>query len=133
MYENTKAQAEADGYTVNVPADIQTLVDSYIDSTKALNDYTNTNNYDRAWQTYIDKLDFQQGTVSLNLPLSSIDQFGNGNIPMYINLGTLSGDVVDYETISATAFTNNQPTGTYGIDWIYNPAYVGTSAGLVID
>lgn len=133
VYENTKAQAEADGYTVNVPADIQTLVDSYIDSTKALNDYTNTNNYDRAWQTYIDKLDFQQGTVSLNLPLSSIDQFGNGNIPMYINLGTLSGDVVDYGTISATAFTNNQPTGTYGVDWIYNPAYVGTSAGLVID
>ena len=133
VYENTKAQAAEEGYVVNVPTDIQTLVDSYIDSTKALNDYTNTNNYDRAWQTYIDKLDFQQDTVSLNLPLSSIGQFGDGNIPLYINLSGLSGDVVDYTTLVASHFTNTQPAGTYGVDWIYNPAYVGTSAGLVID
>lgn len=135
IYENTKKLSEEAGYTVHVPDNIQTLVDAYIDSTEALNDYTNTNSYDRSWTSYFNMLDFQQDTISLNLPISSLDQFGNGNIPVYIDLtqvtsnGTWTNDTLDFTTISADAYTNTQPDGTYGVGWIYNPAYVGSSTG----
>ena len=136
VYENTKAKAESEGYVVNVPDNIQTLVDQYIDSTKALNDYTRTTTYDRSWITYMDMLDFQQATVSLNLPLTSLSQFDDGNIPVYIDLSKLSStgsDPINFSEILAAAFTNVRPDGEYGTGWIYNPAYVGSTSGLVTD
>ncbi len=132
VYENTKKSAEDQGYKVNVPANIQNLVDSYISSTEALNDYNNNNTYDRAWTSYFRMLNFQQDTMSLNLPLQSLNQFGDGNISIYIDLSSIKDQSsVDFANLDSSAFTNERPAGTYGVDWIYNPAYVGSSAGDV--
>lgn len=136
LFNYNKSVVEDNGYKINVPETIQSLVDQYIDSQESKNEYDHNNTYDRAWTTYFQALNFQQSTVSLNLPIESLQQFSDGNIPIYISLSNLdiqniqnSDGSIDLSKIPASNYTNYKPTGEYGVNWIYNPAYVGSANG----
>lgn len=84
LYENTKAQSEAKGYTVVVPTAIQTLVDNYIEYKKINNTLSAETTFYTAWDTYLQALEFNASTETLTVPLTEgITQFNSGKILKY--------------------------------------------------
>lgn len=126
LFENKKKQVADQGITVNVPSNVQALVDKYIADSKASDAYSTLTSFDNSWNDYLSRLAFQQATVSNNVPLSvSLDQFSGGVIKRYIDLSKVD--------LSTGAVPSDAYTDTYaaewngsnmGTAWIYNPAYV---------
>lgn len=89
LYESTKAQSEAKGYTVVVPTAIQTLVNNYIEFKKVNNSLSAETTFYTAWDTYLQALEFNSSTETLTVPLTEgIEQFETGKIQKYWNSTT---------------------------------------------